>query len=44
MDKVSPAKDLSGVQYELDEKDKGGKRESGKEQEEKELAAAALTA
>lgn len=41
IEKVSPAKDLSGVQYELDEKEKGT---SAKEESEQELAAAALTA
>lgn len=44
MDKVKPPQDLSGVQYELDEKEKAEKRDSKKEEGEQELAAAALTA
>ncbi|KAJ4423400.1 hypothetical protein N0V82_001873 [Gnomoniopsis sp. IMI 355080] len=44
VDKVKPSQDLSGVQYELDEKEKAEKRDPKKEEGEQELAAAALIA
>lgn len=44
MEKVSPPQDLSGAQYELDEKEKAEKSDLKKEEGEQELAAAALTA
>lgn len=45
VERVSPPKDLSGVQYELDEKEKADKAaQAGGTRAEGELAAAALTA
>lgn len=44
LEKVNPPQDLSGVQYELDEKVKAEKKVSPKEEGEQELAAAALIA
>lgn len=44
IEKVAPAKDLSGVQYELDEKEQVEKKEAKEAEGEKELATAALIA
>lgn len=41
---VAPARDLSGVQYELDEKERAERQKTGEAIAEEELASAALTA